>query len=244
MRNPKKALQLIGGDTAGNLIYPLILGVCLLAFDQHLDFAQLVVVQVGAGMVGNVAPVPGGIGVTEAALTAGLTSFGIPPAPALAIGAPVPGHHVPDPAVLRVLHPALAARQGLRVGRAARDARHELGPASRSSSTRSSPPPARSRSAPRSWCSAAAAGGGTRLAFAIGVVLGQAIVLRARVRAGRGHAAGRRRTRTRPRRAVLELALGVVLLVGGGVRVVTAHRTPAAEAELALEGGARRASRT
>jgi uncharacterized membrane protein YbhN (UPF0104 family) len=84
VRNPRKALQLIGGDTAGNLIYPLILGVCMLAFNQHLDFAQLVVVQVGAGMVGNVAPVPGGIGVTEAALTAGLTSFGIPAAPALA----------------------------------------------------------------------------------------------------------------------------------------------------------------
>ncbi len=84
VRNPKKAMQLVGGDTAGNLIYPLLLGLCLLAFHQHLDFAQLVVVQVGAGMVGNVAPVPGGIGVTEAALTAGLTSFGIPPAPALA----------------------------------------------------------------------------------------------------------------------------------------------------------------
>jgi uncharacterized membrane protein YbhN (UPF0104 family)/membrane-associated phospholipid phosphatase len=84
VRNPRKAMQLIGGDTAGNLIYPLILGVCMLAFNQHLDFAQLVVVQVGAGMVGNVAPVPGGIGVTEAALTAGLTSFGIPAAPALA----------------------------------------------------------------------------------------------------------------------------------------------------------------
>lgn len=84
VRNPKKAMQLIGGDTAGNLIYPLILGVCMLAFDQRLDFAQLIVVQVGAGMVGNVAPVPGGIGVTEAALTAGLTSFGIAPAPALA----------------------------------------------------------------------------------------------------------------------------------------------------------------
>jgi uncharacterized membrane protein YbhN (UPF0104 family) len=84
VRNPKKAMQLVGGDTAGNLIYPLILGVCMLAFNQHLDFAQLIVVQVGAGMVGNVAPVPGGIGVTEAALTAGLTSFGIPAAPALA----------------------------------------------------------------------------------------------------------------------------------------------------------------
>jgi uncharacterized membrane protein YbhN (UPF0104 family) len=84
LRNPKKALQLFGGDLAGNLIYPALLGLCLLAFHQRLDFAQLVVVQVGAGMVGNVAPVPGGIGVQEAALTAGLTAFGIPATPALA----------------------------------------------------------------------------------------------------------------------------------------------------------------
>jgi uncharacterized membrane protein YbhN (UPF0104 family)/membrane-associated phospholipid phosphatase len=84
LRNPKKAMQLFGGDLAGNLIYPAILGVCLLCFHQRLDFAQLVCVQIGAGMVGNVAPVPGGIGVTEAALTAGLTTFGIPAAPALA----------------------------------------------------------------------------------------------------------------------------------------------------------------
>ncbi len=33
VRNPKKGLQLIGGDLAGNLIYPAILGLCLLAFD-------------------------------------------------------------------------------------------------------------------------------------------------------------------------------------------------------------------
>jgi uncharacterized membrane protein YbhN (UPF0104 family) len=84
LSTPKKALQLVGGDTAGNLIYPALLGLCLLAFHQHLDYAQLVVVQVGAGMVGNVAPVPGGIGVQEAALTGGLTAFGVPPTPALA----------------------------------------------------------------------------------------------------------------------------------------------------------------
>jgi uncharacterized membrane protein YbhN (UPF0104 family)/membrane-associated phospholipid phosphatase len=84
LRTPKKALQLFGGDTAGNLIYPALLGLCLLAFHQHLDFAQLMVVQIGAGMVGNVAPVPGGIGVTEAALTGLLTAFGIPATPALA----------------------------------------------------------------------------------------------------------------------------------------------------------------
>ena len=84
LRNPKKAVRLFGGDLSGNLIYPAILGICLLAFHQRLDFAQLMVVQIGAGMLGNVAPVPGGIGVQEAALTAGLTSFGIPPNAALA----------------------------------------------------------------------------------------------------------------------------------------------------------------
>jgi uncharacterized membrane protein YbhN (UPF0104 family)/membrane-associated phospholipid phosphatase/tRNA A-37 threonylcarbamoyl transferase component Bud32 len=84
IRTPKKAMQLFGGDLAGNLLYPAILGLCLLAFHERLDYAQLVCVQIGAGMLGNVAPVPGGIGVQEAALTAGLTTFGIPAAPALA----------------------------------------------------------------------------------------------------------------------------------------------------------------
>jgi uncharacterized membrane protein YbhN (UPF0104 family)/membrane-associated phospholipid phosphatase len=84
LRNPRKGAQLFGGDLAGNLIYPALLGLCLLAFHQHLAYAQLVVVQIGAGMLGGAAPVPGGIGVQEAALTAGLTSFGIPANPALA----------------------------------------------------------------------------------------------------------------------------------------------------------------
>jgi uncharacterized membrane protein YbhN (UPF0104 family)/membrane-associated phospholipid phosphatase len=84
IRNPKKAMMLLGGDTAGNLIYPALLGLCLLAFGESIGFAELVVVQLGAGILGNVAPVPGGIGVTEAALTAGLTGFGVPPNVALA----------------------------------------------------------------------------------------------------------------------------------------------------------------
>jgi uncharacterized membrane protein YbhN (UPF0104 family) len=84
IRNPVKATQLIGGDLAGNLLYPALLGLCLIAFHQRLDYAELVCVQIGAGMLGSVAPVPGGIGVQEAALTAGLTTFGIPATPALA----------------------------------------------------------------------------------------------------------------------------------------------------------------
>ena len=109
LRNPKKAMQLFGGDLAGNLVYPFLLGLCLLAFGAHLDFAQLVVVQVGAGMLGNVAPVPGGIGVQEAALTAGLTAFGIDAQHRAGDGPRVPRDHVRDPAGLRVLHAAVAA---------------------------------------------------------------------------------------------------------------------------------------
>jgi uncharacterized protein (TIRG00374 family) len=84
LRNPRKAFQLLGGNLAGNLLYPALLGLCLIAFGQHLDYVELVCVQIGAGMLGSVAPVPGGIGVQEAALTAGLTAFGIPAVPALA----------------------------------------------------------------------------------------------------------------------------------------------------------------
>ena len=84
LRNPRKGAQLFGGDLAGNLIYPALLGLCLLAFHQHLDFAQLMVVQIGAGMLSNAAPVPGGIGVQEAGLMAGLTAFGVPTNAALA----------------------------------------------------------------------------------------------------------------------------------------------------------------
>jgi uncharacterized membrane protein YbhN (UPF0104 family) len=84
LRNPRKAAQLVGGNLAGNLLYPALLGLCLLAFHQHLGYGQLVVAQIGAGILGGVAPVPGGVGVVEAALTAALTSFGVPSAPALA----------------------------------------------------------------------------------------------------------------------------------------------------------------
>jgi uncharacterized membrane protein YbhN (UPF0104 family)/membrane-associated phospholipid phosphatase len=84
LRNPRKALRLVGGNLAGNLLYPAALGLCLLAFHQSLGFAELIVVQMGAGLLASVTPVPGGIGIQEAALVSGLTGFGIPNNPALA----------------------------------------------------------------------------------------------------------------------------------------------------------------
>ena len=85
LRNPKKGAQLFGGDIAGNLIYPALLGLCLHGVRRAPRASpSSSSCRSGAGMLGNVAPVPGGIGVQEAALMAGLTAFGIDSNTALA----------------------------------------------------------------------------------------------------------------------------------------------------------------
>ena len=74
-------------------------------------------------MLGNVAPVPGGIGVQEAGAHRRPHRVRHPDGTRARHGDRVPQHHLRDPADLRLLHAALAAGEGLRVGaRAARRA--------------------------------------------------------------------------------------------------------------------------
>ncbi|MFN7151343.1 MAG: lysylphosphatidylglycerol synthase domain-containing protein, partial [Microthrixaceae bacterium] len=77
LRSLSKVLQIFGGNLANQLLYALALGACLAAFGGSLNLATLVVVYVGAALFGGLMPVPGGIGVMEAALMAGLTAAGI-----------------------------------------------------------------------------------------------------------------------------------------------------------------------
>jgi uncharacterized protein (TIRG00374 family) len=77
LRSLSKMLQIFGGNLANQLLYALALGACLIAFGGSLNLATLVVVYVGAALFGGMMPVPGGIGVMEAALMAGLTAAGI-----------------------------------------------------------------------------------------------------------------------------------------------------------------------
>ena len=51
----------------------------LLAYGASLPVGQLILVVTGAGFISSLVPVPGGIGVAEASLIAGLTAFGVPP---------------------------------------------------------------------------------------------------------------------------------------------------------------------
>jgi uncharacterized membrane protein YbhN (UPF0104 family) len=77
LRSPGKLVQLLGGNLAYQLLLGAVLGAALHAFGGRLNLATLVVISVGAALFGGLMPVPGGIGVMEAALMAGLVAAGI-----------------------------------------------------------------------------------------------------------------------------------------------------------------------
>jgi uncharacterized protein (TIRG00374 family) len=68
----------LGGSTLAQLLVILALGASLHAVGQHVSIATLITVNTLAAIVGGAVPVPGGLGVVEAGLIAGLTSAGVP----------------------------------------------------------------------------------------------------------------------------------------------------------------------
>ena len=77
LRSPTKLAQLFGGNFLNQVVMALALGLALRTFGGHLNLSTLIVIYVGAALFGGFMPVPGGIGVMEAALMAGLVAAGI-----------------------------------------------------------------------------------------------------------------------------------------------------------------------
>ena len=75
---PHKIVYVLAGSTLAQLLIILALGASLHAVGQHASIATLITVNTLAAIVGGAVPVPGGLGVVEAGLIAGLTSAGIP----------------------------------------------------------------------------------------------------------------------------------------------------------------------
>jgi uncharacterized protein (TIRG00374 family) len=65
-------------------MYACILAACVKAYGGDISFVDIVYINTFVSLFGGLIPVPGGIGVFEAGLTAGLTAFGVPPAIATA----------------------------------------------------------------------------------------------------------------------------------------------------------------
>jgi uncharacterized protein (TIRG00374 family) len=75
--------MVVAGKLGAQLLQAVILGLCLRGFGHRATMAELILVNSIADLLAGFMPVPGGMGVAEAAYTAGLVALGIPNAAAL-----------------------------------------------------------------------------------------------------------------------------------------------------------------
>ena len=83
LRSPSRVGMIFAGKLGAQLLQAIILGLCLRAFGYHATMAELILVNSIADLLAGFMPVPGGMGVAEAAYTAGLVALGVPSAAAM-----------------------------------------------------------------------------------------------------------------------------------------------------------------
>ena len=84
LRQPLRAVELFGGAAAYMLVSGLGLVASLAAFDAQISVLAVITVFVVGQTLGHIAPIPGGLGPTEALMVAGLTALGVAPTVAVA----------------------------------------------------------------------------------------------------------------------------------------------------------------
>ncbi len=82
--DPERLMRILGGALMGRLLFAATLSAAVSAFGSSVSFAEAVFVNSAVGLFVGLMPVPGGIGVGEAALTAGLSLVGVPESTAFA----------------------------------------------------------------------------------------------------------------------------------------------------------------
>ena len=77
VRDPRKAARAMGGAVATEVLYAAGLAVCVLAVGGSVSLGEAIFINVVVSLFAGLMPIPGGIGVAEAGLVAGLTSVGV-----------------------------------------------------------------------------------------------------------------------------------------------------------------------
>jgi glycosyltransferase 2 family protein len=85
LRKPSKLLRLFGGNLVHQVLFAVAFGICAEAFGVHLPLSQFLLINTVVSLFAGLLPIPGGIGVSEAGLTWGLTAAGVPSDTAFAI---------------------------------------------------------------------------------------------------------------------------------------------------------------
>jgi uncharacterized membrane protein YbhN (UPF0104 family) len=112
---PRKLVYVLAASTVAQLLIAFALGASLHAVGQRASLATLLTVITLAGIIGGAVPVPGGAGVVEAGLIAGLASAGIPQDQAVATVLIQPFFTAFLPPRLGLVHPGLDAPPRIRM---------------------------------------------------------------------------------------------------------------------------------
>lgn len=84
LRDPRKALRIFGGQLCSQIAYALVIDAALHAYGASLPIGTIVIINSLASLLGGMAPIPGGLGVIEAGLIAGMTAAGVEQSTAVA----------------------------------------------------------------------------------------------------------------------------------------------------------------
>jgi uncharacterized protein (TIRG00374 family) len=77
VEEPKRAVVLFSSNVAAQLILGVTMWIAVVSIGQRVSLGAALAVVVGAVLLGGLAPTPGGVGVQEAVLAAGLVGVGL-----------------------------------------------------------------------------------------------------------------------------------------------------------------------
>jgi uncharacterized membrane protein YbhN (UPF0104 family) len=77
LRMPAKLVQLFGGNLLTQVLFAVAMSECVAAFGQRLPLSELILINSVVSLFAGLLPIPGGVGVSEAGITLGLTAAGI-----------------------------------------------------------------------------------------------------------------------------------------------------------------------
>ena len=75
--------MVFGGDTLTQILYGATLSAAVAATGNDVGIADTVLINTAVSLFAGLLPIPGGVGVSEAGLTAGLMAAGVPESAAL-----------------------------------------------------------------------------------------------------------------------------------------------------------------
>jgi uncharacterized membrane protein YbhN (UPF0104 family) len=78
LRSPAKLAELFGGNLCSQVLFALTLGTVTRAFGYSVPLSKLILINTAVTLFAGLIPVPGGVGVSEAGLSLGLTRAGVP----------------------------------------------------------------------------------------------------------------------------------------------------------------------